>query len=349
MKHPIIFTVTALGVATSTIPASAQTAQPAAVIAVGTAPQAETEWTLPANTEVAVAPVSEVSSKTLKEGDSFSFTVVHDVRVKNQIVIPRGARGEGKVVWRTGKGMFGKSAKMDLGFDWVEVDGQKIPLAGKYRQEGEGNTGATIGTVLAVGLVGGMFVTGKSAVVPQGMQLKAFTRDPLPVTPAHAMSYAAAPAPAPVTQTLAHVPAPTPAAVATSVTTTSDLAMGAPVAAASITPPSAAQSPATATLAAKPDSSIASAPVSIPPAVAPTVPPAILAVKSVPVVPLPSATVQTAVTQAVVAKSLPVPAAARQPTALYPAPVRRPVYVSPRAPLPETKPAPPRNEGVIIQ
>lgn len=141
-----------------------------------------TIWTLPANTEITVTPNSEVSSKTMKAGDVFSISTVYDVMMNNYIVIPRGTRGQGKIAWRTGKGAFGKSAKMDLALEWIEVGGRRVAIEGKLRQEGSGNTAATLGTVLAVGVFAG-FVTGKSAVVPNGMQLKAFTAEPIQFQP----------------------------------------------------------------------------------------------------------------------------------------------------------------------
>lgn len=135
-------------------------------------------WTLPPNTELTVTPNSEVSSKTMRKGDIFSISTVYDVQMNNFIVIPKGTRGQGKVTWRTGKGAFGKSAKMDLALEWIELGGRRIAIEGKHRQEGSGNTAATLGTVLAVGPFAG-FVTGKSATIPNGMQIKAFTAEPV--------------------------------------------------------------------------------------------------------------------------------------------------------------------------
>ncbi|WP_380872451.1 hypothetical protein ACFB49_33880 [Sphingomonas sp. DBB INV C78] len=156
-------------------PALAQDAQ--VQQAVATAPQGNV-WILPANTELTVTPNSGVSSKTMKEGDVFTISTVYDVLMNNYIVLPKGTRGQGKVTWRTGKGAFGKSAKMDIAFEWIEIGGRRITIEGKHRQEGQGNTAATIGAVVAVGPFGA-FVTGKSAEVPNGMQLKAFTAEPI--------------------------------------------------------------------------------------------------------------------------------------------------------------------------
>lgn len=69
---------------------------------------------------------------------------------------------------------------MEIRLECVEVVGRRIPVKGNYRQEGEGNTVATVGTVVAAGVFGA-FVTGKSAVIPQGRELVAYTKNDLPV------------------------------------------------------------------------------------------------------------------------------------------------------------------------
>lgn len=158
-------------------PAPSAPAVPAAQPAAGAL-----SWTLPANAELTLTPNSELSSKTLKKGDTFTFSTVYDVMLNNYIVIPRGTRGQGHITWRTGKGAFGKSAKMEMTFDWIDIGGRRVTIEGKHRQEGSGNTAATLGTVIAVGVFAG-FVTGKSATVPNGMQLKAFTAEPISFQP----------------------------------------------------------------------------------------------------------------------------------------------------------------------
>jgi len=135
---------------------------------------------LPANTEITVTPNDDLSSKKLRKGDSFTVSTVYDVMLNGYVVIPRGSRGSGEVTWRTGKGAFGKSAKMDIELRWIDIGGRRLAIECKHRQEGEGNTGATIGAVVAVGVFGA-FVTGKSASIPRGMQLTAHTTEALPV------------------------------------------------------------------------------------------------------------------------------------------------------------------------
>jgi hypothetical protein len=163
---------------------------------------------LPVNTEIAVTPNDNLTTKGAKEGDTFMMSTVFDVMYNGYVVIPRGTPGQGHISWRTGKGAFGKSAKMDVSFDWLDLNGRRIALTGKHRQEGQGNTGAAVGAVVAVGVFGA-FVTGKSAKIPHGMQLSARTAESLPIV----IPTGATPVPtagvAPAATTAAVIPAAT--------------------------------------------------------------------------------------------------------------------------------------------
>jgi hypothetical protein len=179
-KYSMILAVAASMPAAAFAQVANQTTAPAAAVAVVPAVVEAPKLILPANTEVAVTPNDNLTTKGTKEGDTFLISTVFDVMYNGYVVIPRGTPGQGTIVWRTGKGAFGKSAKMELQFDWLDLNGRRISLTGKHRQEGEGNTGAAIGAVVAVGVFGA-FVTGKSAKVPHGMQLSARTAEALPV------------------------------------------------------------------------------------------------------------------------------------------------------------------------
>lgn len=132
------------------------------------------------NTEIVVTPNDTVTTKgkQVKEGFKFTIATVFDVMQDGYIVIPKGTRGEGTVTWMTNKGAFGKSGKMEVSFDWLELGGRRVALTGTHRQEGEGNTGATVGTAVAVGVFSA-FVTGRSASITNGQQLRARTAEPL--------------------------------------------------------------------------------------------------------------------------------------------------------------------------
>lgn len=132
------------------------------------------------NTEIVVTPNDTITTKgkKVKEGFKFPISTVFDVMQDGYVVIPKGTRGEGTVTWMTNKGAFGKSGKMEVSFDWLELNGRRVALTGSHRQEGEGNTGATVGTAVAAGVFAA-FVTGRSATISNGQQLRARTAEPL--------------------------------------------------------------------------------------------------------------------------------------------------------------------------
>lgn len=160
--------------------APAVAAQPAPLVAVPVA--AQPAAVLPANTQISLSMNETLTTKGKRwgEGDTFDLTVTHDVRMGNYIIIPRGSRGVGRITYLTNKGAFGKSGKMEIDLEYVEVHGEQIPVTGHYRQEGEGNTVGTVAGVVAVGVFAG-FVTGHSGVIPQGRELNAYTKQDLPI------------------------------------------------------------------------------------------------------------------------------------------------------------------------
>lgn len=160
-------------------PAAAEApAAPAVVVPAVEAAPATRSITLPPNTEIMMTVPESVTSKKMKEGDTIAVRTLFDVMYDGVIVIPKSTFGTAKVTWRTGKGVFGKSAKFEITFESLDLgNGRKLALAGKHRQEGRGNTGATVGVVAAAGLVGGLFVTGRSAEMVPGQQILARTAE----------------------------------------------------------------------------------------------------------------------------------------------------------------------------
>ncbi len=142
--------------------------------------QSEGNAYLSANTEIRLRMNQDVSTRgdSWNEGDTFNLTVSNDVMLGDYVVIPEGSKGVGRITWLTSRGMFGKSGKMDIELEYVEVGGRQIPINGTYRQEGEGNTLATVGGVVLAGVFGG-FITGRSAVIPADRELAATTENNL--------------------------------------------------------------------------------------------------------------------------------------------------------------------------
>ncbi|MDQ0249218.1 hypothetical protein J2W22_001265 [Sphingomonas kyeonggiensis] len=154
----------------------------------------------------------------------FDLTVSHDVMLSGFVVIPKGTLARGEVTWRTGRAVFGKSGKMDIELRFIDLNGRRIPLTGKYRQEGEGNTLAAVGAIVLTAPL--LVVTGKSARIPAGREFKAHTAEALPVAlpegtdpamPAPVMAVAVKAAPAtPANETVAAAPPALTPAVTTS-------------------------------------------------------------------------------------------------------------------------------------
>lgn len=164
--------------------ASAQEApapMPAVVQTQAAAPMAA-EAVLPANSEVVLTMNETVSSKSHRLGEKFSLTVAQDVQVNGMTVIPRGTRAVAQITRRTGKGGFGKSGKMDFVFRYIDHNGMRIPIEGRHHQAGEGRTAATVGAVVAAGVIGGLVVKGKNAKVEEGREFTVRTLEALPVT-----------------------------------------------------------------------------------------------------------------------------------------------------------------------
>lgn len=143
----------------------------------------KSDRTLPKNTPILLQLDEGLStrSRRQKKGDTFSLSVARNVMFRGYIVIPRGARATGHIAWQTRKGAFGKSGKMELEFDYIDIGDTRVPISGKHRAEGDGNGDATVATFVFLSMLGSGFITGHSAEVPAGQQFTVWTTDDVPV------------------------------------------------------------------------------------------------------------------------------------------------------------------------
>ena len=167
--------------AVQTAPVEVPAVQVAAPVEVAPVAAAPVEARLPAGTEVVVSLNNALSSRDARMGDNFPLTVARDVTVDGRVVVPAGTRAVGQVTWRSGRGSFGSSGKLEVAVRYIDYNEMRIPLDGFHRQEGESRTGSTIGAVAAAGVIGGMLVKGKNAHIPEGFEITALTADPIPV------------------------------------------------------------------------------------------------------------------------------------------------------------------------
>ena len=125
---------------------------------------------------------AELSTKASKVGDKFQVTVLHDVTDGATVVIPKGTIGTGEVTFATNNGGFGKPGILGISLRNLELNGAKVLLDGRYREEGANKNGATVATWFAVGVFSG-FIKGKPGVIPKGRELKARTGEDITLVP----------------------------------------------------------------------------------------------------------------------------------------------------------------------
>ena len=163
----MVYKATALGAAMiATLSAASAQAAPVSPLASGAS--------------VEVRPLHDVSTADLRRGDSIDLVVAKDEVKDGYVVIPRGTPGEGRITWRTGKGSFGKSGKMEFDLVDLVIDGQPVPVSGHYRIEGQGRTGSVVVAWVIGGMVFASQVKGDDAVARSGAHYAAVTGVALP-------------------------------------------------------------------------------------------------------------------------------------------------------------------------
>ena len=138
------------------------------------------EVLLPEKTVFKIAINDKVSSKTNMVGDEVTFTVSEDVKVGNNLVLPKGSQGSGVITKVSQPKSFGRSGKLDISFDQVfSLDDEPIPTVlgpeakEKLKMEAAAVGASAVGALALgpIGLVGGFFVKGKDVEIPAGTEL----------------------------------------------------------------------------------------------------------------------------------------------------------------------------------
>lgn len=137
------------------------------------------EVRLPLGTTIPLALDTQLNSTDNRVGDLLSLTVLDDIRIEDQIVIPRGTRAAGEIIWRTGRGVFGKTGKMDIAMRYIDLNGTRFPVEGVFRQHGRSATAAIVATAMAGGVLTSV-ITGGSARIPAGQRISARTAYAIP-------------------------------------------------------------------------------------------------------------------------------------------------------------------------
>ena len=132
-------------------------------------PAAADEILLSMGQEISLQLAHHVTSAYNPQGSKVYFRVGEDVVSGDRILVRKGDIVPG-TVGQTKKGRsFGRSGKIELVVrSLAAVDGTTVPLEGELEFKGRERTGATVGGAVALGVVGGFLVKGRSAVLEKG-------------------------------------------------------------------------------------------------------------------------------------------------------------------------------------
>ena len=152
-------------------------------------------------TEVRLRLSQELTTKgkRLRVGDRFHLEVSEPVVVQGVVVIPVGSPAMGEITDARNKGMWGKSGHLAARILYVTVNGRQIRLSGAFDDKG---VAGGVGAVLVSGFIAwpaGFFMTGTSARLPIGTQVKGFVDEDVPLAmPAASQAPMQVSAPAPL-------------------------------------------------------------------------------------------------------------------------------------------------------
>jgi hypothetical protein len=123
-----------------------------------------------------------LSSADASAGENVDFETLDDIKVGDQMVIPKGSTAIGTVTEAKAKGHMGKGGKLNVNIDYVRLpDGGKLPLRGVQDVKGGGHTGAMTGAMVATSIVFFpaaplfLFMKGKDITIPEGHEITVYT------------------------------------------------------------------------------------------------------------------------------------------------------------------------------
>jgi len=141
--------------------------------------------------EVNLKLAQALSSKTAAVGDSVEMVLDQDLIVNTFLVAKKGSRAVATISNAKKAGMVGKGGELNLRLEYLKAGDTKVKLRGAQGKNGDSKTGATVGLVLAFGVLGFM-KHGKQAEVKEGTPVKAYVDEDVQVA-----SLGPAPEPAP--------------------------------------------------------------------------------------------------------------------------------------------------------
>jgi len=125
---------------------------------------------VPKGTAVTVSLGSALGSKLSNSGDTFTGTVAKDVRVHEEVVIPKGANISGTVTDAKPLGRFKGGAELQVRLDSITLNGSDLPVHAGLRDfsaKGKGKRTAVLagGGAALGGIIGAIAGGGKGAAI----------------------------------------------------------------------------------------------------------------------------------------------------------------------------------------
>jgi hypothetical protein len=138
-----------------------------------------------------------ISSADAHVNDTVDFDVLEEIKVHDDIVVPRGSMAWGTVTEAEPKRRMARGGKLNVNIDDVRLaSGEKVALRAVQDAKGGGHTGAMVGAMVATAIVFFpaaplfLFMKGKDITIPKGTEITAYINgdislDPAKFTPAN--------------------------------------------------------------------------------------------------------------------------------------------------------------------
>jgi hypothetical protein len=130
---------------------------------------------LPAGTPVVLKVLTSLSSQTLTESSTVTFSVLNDVKVNDVILIKAGTKAQAQVSTINKAGLVGQSGKILISdFSTRTIDDTYVPLRGTVSSKA--NSRVVLSGVLSF-IICPLFLLmrGKEAIIPAGTEKTVFT------------------------------------------------------------------------------------------------------------------------------------------------------------------------------
>jgi len=144
---------------------------------------AAAEVTIPDGTRLRVRLDQTLTSATAEQGQAVELSTTEAVKVRDQVVIPDGARVTGTVTMAQEKRHMGRAGKLDFSIDRVRAsDGEWIPIRYTVNKKSGGSHAVSTGVLTAGAAVlfwpaapAFLLIKGKDVTINKGVVFDAFT------------------------------------------------------------------------------------------------------------------------------------------------------------------------------